>query len=66
MKKNVNIFTRAREYYKYCLFQADLLLDSNMDEEREASLPTPSNKISYVSQFIRFSVDMFGLLLYYL
>jgi hypothetical protein len=54
----VDIFTTAREYYKYYLFQADSLLYSNMDEEKEATLLTPINKIIYVSQFIRCSDDM--------
>jgi hypothetical protein len=62
----VGICTTARENYKYALFQADSLLDSNMDQEKEAILLTPINKLNYVSQFIRSSDDIFRLLLYYL
>jgi hypothetical protein len=60
------MFMRAQEYNKHYLFQAHSLLVSNMDEEKEASLLTPINKINYVSQFVRFSADMFRLHLYYL
>jgi hypothetical protein len=60
----MDIFIRAREYYKYFLFQADSLLDGNTDEEKEAILLTPTNKTNYVSQFIRSPDDMFRLLLY--
>ena len=65
-KQYVDICTTAREHYKYCLFQADSLLDSNMDREKEAILLTPINKFNYVSQFIKISDDIFRLLLYYL
>jgi hypothetical protein len=61
----MNMFMTAQEYNKHCLFQAHSLLVSNMDEEKEASLLTPVNKINHVSQFVRFPTEMFGLLLYY-